>query len=262
METLRLYRGVANVLPSKIEEYYAASYSPQTFFGPKDEEHTAGEGMYFSFNYDLAKYYMTNRKKNGYGIVGKYTIQGDYKIFDNSNVKDPVMDKLHKAEDHMKEKIENLGKIYYGFKDQTPEEREKENDLFQFLFNDDPLIKKMEQEKYERNKDNKSEGLDKSLLLKDELDKCGALLKKIKSAINEVRLSYDISIYNYDEVCVHNPKVRICLESFDLFLDSEETAQKVYDQLQTGELMGMRISGIDGSLVDVVSKILSFKELS
>lgn len=240
MNFLRVYRGVKNVVPTLLGDYHSA---------PINSGRMVGNGMYFAFNKEEAMQYIKTSAFD-FATVGVYVLQGQFKVFDDSDIEDPIMKKLFDAQDKIEELIKSKN-LALGA-ETLPEgavEFWTEEGINQWYKN---MFQKM---------DDKVKDSPEFKKVHDELSELYDLSLKMVNAIHEQRQNFDVSIYQYKEVCVHNPEVNLELESFDLFLKSEEEAKTIFDHIKTGQLEGTAILGIPEDHAWIVEKALKERQL-
>jgi hypothetical protein len=247
---IKIYRAAADIPPVMMKDYFVASSDPKLL---SHGEHTVGHGMYFAVNKDLAKTYGSLRKPHQYFTLGTFKITGDYKVYDNL---------APETIDTEMMRLEGLIK----------EIRAKQNQNFikkygkPLLQQDDFLI--LSEEEIEKiSKKQRDEVKQQKLALgvnDQELDAEGDALGKLYwqavKMLNNERLKYDISIFDYEEVCIHNPEVTFELVSFDLYFNTEAEAERVYHQIKAGTLSGSSIKDIDEAYAELASKVVAIKQ--
>lgn len=243
---IKVYRAVADITPDKMEEFYAASSEKQYL---SHGEHTVGKGMYFALNQDTCLQYGKIRKPHKYFILGSFKILGNYKVYDNvapENV-DPEMARLERLiKEIQKKQNENFEKQYGKYT----------------LHDDDFLILSHEEiDKILTEQSHQAQSQKKLLGLKDEdleieSNQLGQLYWQAVKLLNDQRLNYDLSIFNYEEVCIHNPEVIFNLSSFAIYFNQETDALELFKEIKTGELEGSSIKDIDSAYIPQVTKFL------
>ena len=244
---MKIYRLTADVIPDKISEFHAAaSYDKKYLYGG---EHTVGDGMYFSFNKDICEIYLLARNPSKFAIIGEFYVKGEYRVYDNiqPDGKDPEMEKLENLLEQVVLKAEKNHKQQYGENTISTED---------LMIMKPYEINEYFDKKFEKLKNKKKVIGSNDDFLDDESAHLGILFNKIKKKMKELRNNYQISIFNYEEVCTHSPEVVFELQSFDIYFLTEEAAKNFWEKAKVGELANQIVRNIPAANASQVSKIL------